>query len=240
MQRDRTNAVTTGIEIPILVPARAKQGQGYDTFHSQLGKPSPVRVLRSEDFKSVFAGLSDDERNQFVELMGLIKALEEKDPVALRKQREKFAERRQARRRRKEPLDDRVGETVARVFGVTPKEALDWFYGLDLSGWEKKDPRWLLSREVSEAVEKVRLVLWWTGKRFLPALSSPDLASAFYIHALLHVARGKGFAVCPHCSSPFVRKRPDQQYCSIDHREAHRVARWRERKSQGSKRHRRS
>ena len=68
-----------------------------------------------------------------------------------------------------------------------------------------------------------QLVLWWTGVRFTPAIWCYDMKTAFYVRALL----GKGLRICPHCSEPFPQKRPDQNYCSVAHREAHRVARWR-------------
>jgi len=65
-------------------------------------------------------------------------------------------------------------------------------------------------------------VLWWTNKTFRPALWCPTMKIAFYARALLG-----GIRICPHCDGLFFQDRPDQNYCSVAHREAHRVARWR-------------
>ncbi len=95
-------------------------------------------------------------------------------------------------------------------------------------------PKDKLAESVSEDAAQARLILRWTGKRFLPALLCPDIATALYVRALLGFVGGRALVVCPKCSKPFVPKRSDQFYCSVAHREAHRVARWR-----GSKKPRR-
>lgn len=88
-------------------------------------------------------------------------------------------------------------------------------------------PKDKLAESVSEDAAQARLILRWTGKRFLPALLCPDIATALYVRLLLGIVGGKALRVCPYCSKPFVQGRTDQDYCSIPHREAHRVRRWR-------------
>ncbi len=72
-----------------------------------------------------------------------------------------------------------------------------------------------------------RLVLWWNKERFLPAIWCPNLKTAFYARALLDIVGTKSFRLCAFCADWFRQKRTDQDYCSVAHREAHRVARWR-------------
>ena len=80
---------------------------------------------------------------------------------------------------------------------------------------------------MSQALDSARFVLWWSGKQFRPALYCPELKAAVYTFLLMSIVAGRGWGVCPHCGEFFVQKRPDQNYCTIAHREAHRVARWR-------------
>ena len=89
------------------------------------------------------------------------------------------------------------------------------------------DIGWLFSSVLSGELDSVRLVLWWSGKQFRPALYCSDLKSALYTLILLRLVAGRGWGVCPQCGDFFVQKRRDQTYCTVAHREAHRVARWR-------------
>jgi hypothetical protein len=106
-------------------------------------------------------------------------------------------------------------------------ERMEHHLGLRPGPHAQKDPRWLLSYVISMELQKSRFVLWWTREKFRPAIWCPDIKTALYARVLLGVVGGKGFCMCPHCSLWFVQDRPDQTYCSISHREAHRVARWR-------------
>ncbi|MGC2791706.1 MAG: hypothetical protein WA899_06790, partial [Candidatus Sulfotelmatobacter sp.] len=67
------------------------------------------------------------------------------------------------------------------------------------------------------------------------AIFCPSIVTALFAKLLLSRVSGKGLAVCPQCGIPFVTKRPNQDYCSIKHREAHRVARYRAKKTINSK-----
>jgi hypothetical protein len=120
------------------------------------------------------------------------------------------------------------------VFGLGPgheEEAKEIWDGVKLSPREEKDARWLLSRQISRELPSVQLVLWWAGGYFTPALYCPYRPSALYVRALLRLGGNtKALAVCPHCGNVFIQARRDQQYCSVAHREVHRVARWRAQK----------
>jgi hypothetical protein len=86
---------------------------------------------------------------------------------------------------------------------------------------------------VTRELDPVRLVLWWSGSCFLPAIWCEDLREAIYVLSLPAFAGGKALMVCPRCREVFVQSRPDQDYCSIRCREAYRVARWRAEKRRG-------
>jgi hypothetical protein len=72
--------------------------------------------------------------------------------------------------------------------------------------------------------------------KFVPSVFCPDTETALYVEFLFAI-RGPG--ICPKCEKVFFKQRPDQAYCSIEHREAHRVARWRERDKRRRKREKR-
>jgi hypothetical protein len=88
-------------------------------------------------------------------------------------------------------------------------------------------------RFISEGMG-VQLILWRSGKRLTPAVYCPDLETAAYAAALF----SSRWKVCPYssCLKWFVPNKAKQDYCCPAHREAHRVARWRERHKVGSKR----
>jgi hypothetical protein len=81
---------------------------------------------------------------------------------------------------------------------------------------------------VSHALRDARMVLWWSGAEFTPAIWCDNLETAVYALALPMFAGGDLLGLCLRCKQIFVRKRSDQEYCSHRHREADRVARWRE------------
>jgi len=124
--------------------------------------------------------------------------------------------------------DSDFARALAALAGLgSSKEAMEVYEGLRPGPRANADPRWLLSHEVSQALQEARLVLWWNKERFLPAVWCPNLKTAFYARALLDIVGTKSFRVCAYCGDLFRQKRTDQDYCSIAHREAHRVARWR-------------
>jgi len=114
---------------------------------------------------------------------------------------------------------------LTKLMGLRPdqtKEALEIHDGLRPAPQAGKDPHLLLSYLVSGALRDSHLVLWWSGQVFKTAILCPNMKAAFYARALLGAIR-----ICPHCTETFFPQRADQNYCSVPHREAHRVARWR-------------
>jgi len=200
------------------------------TFAQELLPPQPVRTFTNSDLKNA-KQLEKSDVLHFNAVIALTQALQTpSDSLALQKAKGLFDEA--YRSRREEPSDFKLGDDFAsalgRIIGVPPQEAGEILDRKRPGPRAASDPRWMLSYAVSEALEtSSRLVLWWTGLRFTPAIWCEDMKTAFYVCALLSAVGGKGLRICPHCSNPFVQKRPDQNYCSIAHREAHRVARWR-------------
>jgi hypothetical protein len=234
VQRVRINTVT---DFPVLIPANANEQEGVATFLTELGPPEPVRAMRNSDLKGASRVMSEHEAKHFSAVMMLRRALGSRpDPLALHKASELLRDAYDLKR--KERIDVHAGDSsredsdfarvLAAISGIASrKEALEVYEGLRPGPRASADARWLLSYEVSSALREARLVLWWNRERFLPAVWCPDIKIAFYARALLDIVGTKSFRVCPFCGDLFRQRRPDQEYCSISHREAHRVARWR-------------
>jgi len=87
----------------------------------------------------------------------------------------------------------------------------------------------LATSYLAAALKEARLVYWLgAGWQLRPGLFCPDFKTAVAVHLLLHDT----FRVCPRCDKTFVVTHPTQQCCSIQCREAHRIARWRATKRQ--------
>ena len=86
-------------------------------------------------------------------------------------------------------------------------------------GW----PRMHFPVVATQKFDTVRLVMWFSPKmnRFTPALYCPDIKTGVFVKATLR-ARS-----CPHCENIFISDKKNAIYCSISHREAHRMARYR-------------
>jgi hypothetical protein len=240
VQRGKYNTVTSDFRLPVLIATTPDQQEGLATFDQEVIPPRPVRTLKDSDLKNANKYLTESDARHFGAVVALAQALRNpSDSIALEKARgalEKAYESRRAEPTFGNPPSLEFAEGLSRWSGLPPEEALEV--------WERKrpgpraaaDPRWLLSYEVSCGLFFfARLVLWWTGDRFTPAIMCEDIKTAFYVRALLSAVRGKGLHICPHCNDPFLQQRPDQNYCSIAHREAHRVARWRAVKAKKSK-----
>jgi len=237
MQRYRNNTVTT---IPVLIPCAPAEKDGVATFDEHAG---PVRELTNEDFdvrkgkhRKFLDAMSDDERQHFAGVVRFLDAIQERDPVALDKARKQLAELRQRQTTVAGEYPQQFGQLLAPYFGLAPdkgEEAIAIHEGRRQPESFAEDPAKELSLEISKKLTFwVRVVLWWTGKRFTPALYCMDPKVAPYVFVLTR----KTWGVCPHCGFWFTKERSDQSYCSIAHREAHRVARWREGKKKGGKR----
>jgi hypothetical protein len=238
MQRSRNNAVT---EVPVLIPCQTKEREGLATFLGESGeKFQPVRAFTEGDLvpkshKHPLRTMLDIDKMLFTQVLALLRGLEKKDHLAVARARERLIE--VIARKENVEVDPWVLEIVNssnpdRKPDENKKIALEL---ATLGPRSSADLKWLLSTQVSEELSSVRLVLWWSGKQFRPALYCPDPKSALYTFVLMKTAAGRGWGVCPFCGIFFVQTRSDQNYCTVAHREAHRVARWRDSKKSQSK-----
>lgn len=234
MQRGRINTVT---DFPVLIPSSPGEQEGVATFLTELGPLQPVRTLRNADLSNAHRVMSVQEANHFAAMDMLRRALGPKpDPLAMERAGELLREAYHLRRKERDTVRPNAASwensdfaRALQALGGLPsgKDALEIYEGLRPGPRASADPRWLLSHEVSQALREAQLVLWWNKRRFLPAIYCPNLRTAFYARALLDIVGTKSFRVCAYCGDLFRQKRTDQNYCSIAHREAHRVARWR-------------
>jgi hypothetical protein len=234
MQRGRINTVT---DFPVLIPANANEQEGFATFLWEIGPLQPVRAMRNSDLKGASRVMSEQEAKHFSAVMMLRHALGSRlDPLALKKASELLRDAYGLKRKEHAAVradgsnweDSDFARALASISEfASSKEALEVYEGLRPGPRASADARWLLSYEVSTALHGARLVLWWNKGRFLPAVWCRNMKTAFYARALLDIVGTKSFRVCPFCGGLFQQRRPDQEYCSISHREAHRVARWR-------------
>jgi hypothetical protein len=231
MQRDHNNCVT---HFPILIPCSVEKQQGEATFDVFQG---PVREVTDKDFDRKFLSrMQVDECLHFAGIVGLMQGIQNRDRVAIAKFREKLsAARAMSAARAKEARraaqlgeeSTEMGRLMAPYLGLEPgqgpKEAEEILSGHRLPPRIAKDDAKVLSWELSRNLcFFVRLVLWWTGTRFTPALFCNDPKFAPYVYVLT-----RNWSVCPHCGHFFEQRRADQNYCKVAHREAHRMARWR-------------
>ncbi|MFZ3214201.1 MAG: hypothetical protein WA188_22065 [Terriglobales bacterium] len=226
------DTVTEEFRLPVLVRARPEKQEGLSTFEQELSPPCPVRIFKNSELKDARKHLTVAEVQHFTAVVELIQALKNpSDTIALKRAKDGFEEVYKAKRA--EPSDlielgEEFANALAKFTGQPPREAVETLERKRPGPRAAADPRWLLSYEVSEMLtSSCRLVLWWTGERFTPAIWCDDIKTAFYVRALLSVVGGVGLRICPHCGDVFFQERRDQNYCSIAHREAHRAARWR-------------
>ncbi|HLJ85728.1 MAG TPA: hypothetical protein VKZ53_02840, partial [Candidatus Angelobacter sp.] len=229
MQRGRNKAVTG---FPILIPTTPQKAEGFAAFQGKKNNIGPVRALRSNDLEGSRKSMSEHEAKHFSAITLLIQALGKvPDLLAITRAGEHLSEAYSLKIKSDEtagrsfqPFPERENAEEERTnFARSLTELLSIPAGTDVRALLKaekcRDPRWLLSYEVSKALKDTKLVLWWNGESFKPAIWCPELKIAFYARAVMGTLR-----ICPHCSEPFAPERPDQDYCSVAHREAHRVA----------------
>jgi len=237
MQRDRNNTVTSKKTLPVLIASSPEAQEGVATFQQELGV-QPVRTFRNEDLKGIKKHLSESEVQHFRAVIALKEALKKRtDTIALENALDllrKAYQLRQAEPQFGASYANEAAQGFAKLIGLPPQEALKHLQFLRPGPRASKDPGWLLSYELSTVLWEVHFVLWWNDQTFRPALWCPNMKTAFYARALLDVVGGKGIRICPHCGDLFSQDRPDQEYCTVAHREAHRVARWRLQQKQES------
>lgn len=234
VNRDRYETVT---RFALLLPASASEAMGEATFTSEASGPSHVRAVRLEEIKVARKNLRGTEAARFDALLFLRGALESGDQLALDRaleRMEKFYRLRQSETPMDPDLGHQFGALFAQKTGLSPLEAGKYIFGLRPGPKAAGNPRRLFSYEVSQAVGTpfhTEVVLWWMGGAFRPAIFCPDVKIALYIHTFfLAPVGGLGFRVCPYDGEQFFQDRPNQEYCCVAHREAHRVARFRDNK----------
>jgi hypothetical protein len=240
MIRDQYKTVTSKGSFAILIPASRKEAIGEATFQIEVGKIQPVRAVTLQDLKKTAKGLKGAEGARFDALLALKGALEAGDKLALAKAKERL-ERAYQMRESESPLhvssdpelDQEFAEAAAWSVGLSPEESVKHIEGLRPGPRARQNPSRLLSYEVSQSVDfpNAQIVLWLVNETFRPAIYCSDTKTALYIHTFfIAPGCGLGFRICPQCTEQFFQDRPNQDYCCPAHREAHRVARWREQK----------
>jgi hypothetical protein len=213
MQRGPYDTVT----LPVLIPCVFYKQEGVATFLpvKKGGIQKPVRAFTQADLdrkskESALRTMTDPEWGVFNAIWSLMQGLKNKDEFAISKAHAKLLGS-------ASEGEQTVEEMLARAF-------------------TDREPEGMLSLQLSQALDSVRLVLWESGHGLQPALYCPDPKSALYTFVLNNLfADKKKLSLCPFCGEFFVPRRPDQTYCSVAHREAHRVARWRAAKKSESK-----
>jgi hypothetical protein len=235
VNRDRYKTVT---QFALLIPASELEAMGEATFESEAFGTSHVRAISLEEIKAVQRKLRGLEAARFGALLFLRGALESRDQLALLRAKERMEEfyrlRQAERTKTADPDEDRqLGAAFSQWAGLSAEETAKYMLGLRTGPKAAKDLRRLFSFEVTEAVGSMlqtRTVLWWFGGAFRPAIHCLDAKTALYVHTFfLSPVGALGFRICPYDGEQFFQDRPNQEYCCVAHREAHRVARFRDR-----------
>lgn len=230
MKRDRYKTVTGKESFAILIQASSGQATGEATFlsESMTGTASsvPVRPVTLKDVKETAAKLRGINGKQFDALLALRGALEARDELAIADARKRMESARESRERELKQLfksqeNDEAQQWAALIESLGPDPKA------------KKNLYRLFSFEVSRTVGNLnaQIVLWWADKigKFIPAIFCANIQAALYLHTFFIAPNsGPGFRICPYDGEQFFQDRSNQEYCCPAHREAHRVARWRE------------
>jgi hypothetical protein len=212
---------------------------GEATFSSEAFGPSHVRAIELEELKAAAKKLKGTEAARFDAWLSLKGALESRDQLALERAKghiDKFYKLRQIEVAKiADPNKDReFGALFAGRTGLSPEETANYMLGVRSGPKAAESLRRQLSYEVSQAVGamfETQIVLWWFKGAFRPAIHCSDVKTALYLHTFfLAPAGGLGFRICPYDGEQFFQDRPNQDYCRPAHREAHRVARFRDKK----------
>jgi hypothetical protein len=203
--------------LPVLEPAEYNACDG--AVWIAPNECAYVRVLkrsqlnkRSKDFdKAIRSALRPEEWNFLTGITTLKIAREKRDTLAARKAYDL--------------LEGYFRQEAPRYRGIEQNEQ-----------WIEQELMRDLSWLASKALEGARMVFWIKGQpiesgavirgEFMPGIYCPTRKTAIAMKMIL----SNSVRICPHCDSLFSVKLPKQQCCSISCREAHRVARWRDRK----------
>ena len=123
---------------------------------------------------------------------------------------------------------------------MSPSAFAKFFVDKICAGQDAKAASFWLGGMVNQQLCPARLVYWRIGKNFdlfdpnshamvkVPqfglGIFCPDYKTAMIVKLML----SKLVRVCPYCGGMFEPRRSDQLYCSARHRDAQRLARWRE------------
>jgi hypothetical protein len=188
------------VTLPILIYAFNEKADGTSNFLPGFEGLRPVRVFRTTETPEFWKSVGGAGRTEFNAVVQLLQAINSGDRLAAKNASVQLAKTKSSE------LGKLVSEVAAK-FESYPQTQLD--------------------EAISERLKSARLVLWSSRGKPVPAIFCPDNMTALFVSALLGRVSGRNLAVCPKCGAPFVQKRPNEKYCSIRHREAHRVARWR-------------
>jgi hypothetical protein len=249
VNRDRYKTVTGFV---LLVQASESDAIGEPTFLSELELSTGVRPISLEEIKREARQLKGVDSEHFNALLALRGALESQDNLALKRASERMEKVYRMREVAVSKYEDEgffepVGvKSYARILGQKPEYIGKYMQGKLPGPKAANDPARVLSYEVSVGVgsvtifnpahrrksyEEPQIVLWWFEGAPRPAIYCRDARAALYIHTFFLAPAGAlSFRICPYDGEQFFQERPNQDYCCVAHREAHRVARFRDNK----------
>jgi hypothetical protein len=228
MSRNRNETVTNKESFAVLIHALSPQeADGKATFMQGGGSTISVRAVTLDELKTASRDMNKLDGERFSALLALRGALEACDNLALTKAKERLERAQQLDKEYQDIAKTlqksrrRLDKLVAPFLDMVPELRRN----ADIEG----SPSWLLSSEVSRMVGfSSQLALWEFRGSFRPAIYCSDLNTALYIQTFfIAPTGGLGFRICPYDGEQFFQDVPNQEYCCPAHREAHRVARWR-------------
>ena len=189
---------------------------GAASWEEHFGLLHPVRSLKKSDLPSMLQSLDTQDVRRFTGLITLRDAIKSPDALLAEKLVQSY-----------KPL---LRDIVSRYFGElgVPKaqEDLSAIAQFLMLRSRRDTAVSILSQLLTRELSQAKVVVWRTQSGAIPAIYCDDVRTAVFVTATVF----GWLAICPHCDSVFVRDRPDQDYCTVPHREAHRVARWRKQK----------
>jgi hypothetical protein len=219
MQRDRDKSLQAGKAgtFPVLVDATEAASEG--AFVGLGFSPRAVRSLTRRELanSSRVAHLLTPEQWRFVRGVATLKiALGKKDKTAINAAL---------------ALLRNCIDSADPIWGVslTTDQAEKYLSGSESIGFLR-----LLATDFLQKILAGARLVYWIRKSDMqigPAVYCHDFKTAIAIHLILQDT----FRVCPHCNTTFLAERPKQMCCSVECREAHRIARWRAAKRQENK-----
>jgi hypothetical protein len=233
MQRDRYNAVTLEVLVPASPNATEKE---YVMGYGRM----PFRRFSKEDLNpKAWKQAIDSDQGVILACVEALQALETGDSLTLQKACLTLMKSRLFQTSLSEtvPLPEGASEKMRALskaiqsLAEVSKDLQGGAEGLmNLLVRDADGARATFAAELSRHLEGVRLVLRYRDREMIPTLVCPTLSAAFLLRTLMSaVGANVGIRLCPNCGNVFLQKRPDQNYCSVRCREAHRVARFRAR-----------